>query len=345
MGKPLITVVIPVYNVAAFIDQTIASILEQTLTDFECVFIDDHSTDNTVEIIKSYNDARIIIIEKEKNTGYTNSLNYGIKMARGKYIARMDGDDMMDNYRFEKQFDFLEKNPEVGVCGTNYVLYPSNTYKILSQSHMDILTTMLFECEVARPSVMIRKSILGEEDNYDIDKEPAEDYDLWTKLLLRTKFHNIQEPLLFYRVHGNQVSKTRKKRQVEGAFKARFFLWNYFLKSNQMSFDIFKAVFNDNYDGSFFNLRKQLVFLESIEKEIVKYDELNTKILSRRIDDLKKFKVRGYCFKNKSLQIFQIPFFLFEYQKYFSFLDFLKIICRSIKYDRANSNSIRIQKS
>jgi glycosyltransferase involved in cell wall biosynthesis len=344
MDKPLITVVIPVYNVELFIDQTLISILDQSFVNYECLFIDDKSTDNTVKIIRSYNDPRIKVILKKKNTGYTDSLNYGIKIAKGEFIARMDGDDIMDKYRFEKQIDFLEKNPEVGVCGSNYIVFPSDKYKILKQSHKDILTSLFFECEVAHPSVMIRKSVLSPEDNYEINKEPAEDYNLWTKLILKTKFHNIQEPLLFYRVHHNQVSKIKKSLQIESAFEARFFLWNYFLKSNQISFDFFKDIFNDNYTGSLFNLQKQLESLKLIEMEILESDELNIEILQRRIYDLKKFKVRGYFFKNKSMSISQIPILLFKYRSFFSFLDFIKITYTTIRYDRANSDNIHISK-
>lgn len=330
MGKPLITVVIPVYNVAAFIDQTIASILEQTLTDFECVFIDDHSTDSTVEIIKSYNDSRIIIIEKEENTGYTNSLNYGIKIARGKYIARMDGDDIMDNYRFEKQIDFLERNPTIGVCGSNYRTFPMVKYNQLQEHPKDIFSVMLFSCEIAHPSVIFRKELFTDGTRYNTNKEPAEDYDLWSRLLFKTKFYNIQEPLLHYRVHSMQVSSSRREVQQEKSLEARYFIWQNLLKQNLFSYSSFKTIFGNNYSGTLEELFLQLQSLDTIGKEVFMHPDLNEILLQRKISELKTFKIRGYFFKNPNLSVSQIPRLVIHFRKYFSFFEILKIFCRSL---------------
>jgi glycosyltransferase involved in cell wall biosynthesis len=104
------------------VQTAIESILNQSYTDFEFIIIDDASTDTTVTIIKSYHDSRIQLIEKSINSGYTNSLNSGLKIANGKYIARMDGDDISFPQRFAKQIAFLEGNPEVVVCGTSYTI-------------------------------------------------------------------------------------------------------------------------------------------------------------------------------------------------------------------------------
>ena len=98
---PTITVLMPVYNCALYINEAMDSILSQTFDDFEFLIIDDASTDDTVSIIKSYNDPRIQLVEKPVNTGYTNSLNYGLSIANGKYIARMDGDDISLPERFQ----------------------------------------------------------------------------------------------------------------------------------------------------------------------------------------------------------------------------------------------------
>ena len=110
---PKITVLMPVYNCELYIQEAIESILHETYSDFEFLILDDASTDQTVSIIKKYKDACIQLIEKLLKAGYTNSLNYGLTIARGKYIARMDGDDISFPDRFVKQVTYLEANPGV----------------------------------------------------------------------------------------------------------------------------------------------------------------------------------------------------------------------------------------
>src|SRR3989339_1903405 len=110
MPNPKISIVMPVYNCEGFLRDAIDSVLKQTFTDFELIIVNDASTDNTLSIIKSYDDLRIALINRGK-LGLTRALNAGIATARGRYIARMDGDDISLPNRFQKQYDFLEKNP------------------------------------------------------------------------------------------------------------------------------------------------------------------------------------------------------------------------------------------
>ncbi len=330
MKKPFITVVIPVYNVAPFIEQTMSSILEQSFTSFECLLIDDKSTDETVEIILSYKDPRITLIRKEKNSGYTDSLNHGISIAKGKYIARMDGDDVMDKYRFEKQINFLERNPTIGVCGSNYDTFPMVKYNQLQEYPKDIFTFMLFSCEIAHPSVLFRKELFADGTRYNTNKEPAEDYDLWSRLLFKTKFYNIQEPLLHYRVHSMQVSSSRRQVQQEKSLEARYFIWQNLLKQNLFSYSSFKTIFGNNYSGTLEELFSQLQSLDAIGKEVFMHPDLNEILLQRKISELKTFKIRGYFFKNPSLSVSQIPRLVIHFRKYFSFFEILKIFYRSL---------------
>ena len=119
---PKISVLMPVYNCELYVQEAIDSILNQTFIDFELLIIDDCSTDKTVEIINNYADKRIKLTTKPHNTGLTNSLNYGLSIAQGQYIARMDGDDVSVLDRFEKQVKFLDTNPDIILCGTWYQL-------------------------------------------------------------------------------------------------------------------------------------------------------------------------------------------------------------------------------
>jgi len=213
LTSPAISVLMPIYNCSDYVSETIDSILNQTFTDFEFLIIDDCSTDLTADIVKQYRDSRIKLIEKPVNTGYTDSLNLGVELAQGKYIARMDGDDIAISTRFEQQINLLESNPEVIVCGSQLKILGSDKIMLKPESHEDILIDLLLTNPIGHPSVMIRRSVLTA-FKYDKSKEPAEDYDLWTRLIWHGKFYNIQQPLVLYRVHDGQVSTVKKQKQL-----------------------------------------------------------------------------------------------------------------------------------
>jgi glycosyltransferase involved in cell wall biosynthesis len=224
---PKITVLMPVYNCELYINEAIDSILNQTFIDFEFLVIDDASTDATAAIIKNYNDPRIQLIQKPINSGYTNSLNYGLKVAKGEYIARMDGDDISLPKRFEKQVAFLDANPDVVLCGTALKVIGSNRVIRYSERHESIKLNLLKENCIIHPSVMLRKCILEKYSLiYDIAKEPAEDYDLWVRLSSVSKLYNLQEVLLDYRMHESQVSRMRNKQQVIISIETKLNLLN-----------------------------------------------------------------------------------------------------------------------
>lgn len=225
---PQITVLLPVYNCELYVQTAVQSILNQTYTDFEFLIIDDASTDATVALIKKLEDSRIQLIEKPINSGYTNSLNYGLQMAKGKYIARMDGDDISFPERFSKQIAYLETHPDVVVCGTTYKIIGNDKLIALPENHEAIKLGLLWGNCISHPSVMIRKKILDEYSiQYDTSKEPAEDYDMWVRLLSVGKLHNLQEVLLEYRLYGNQVSRKRAEDQKKNDVLAKFKMLQY----------------------------------------------------------------------------------------------------------------------
>lgn len=225
---PKITVLLPVYNCELYVQTAIESILNQTYTDFEFLVIDDASTDATVSIIKKLEDSRMQLIEKPVNSGYTNSLNYGLQIAKGKYIARMDADDISHPERFAQQIAYLEAHPEVVVCGTAYKIIGNDKSIAIPENHEAIKIGLLWGNCISHPSVMIRKKILNEYSiQYDTSKEPAEDYDMWVRLLSMGKLHNLQEVLLQYRVYGNQVSRKRAEEQKKNDVQAKFKMLQY----------------------------------------------------------------------------------------------------------------------
>jgi glycosyltransferase involved in cell wall biosynthesis len=228
INLPKITVLMPVYNCELYVCEAIDSVLGQSFSDFEFLIIDDASSDSTVSLIKSYNDSRIQLIEKPINTGYTNSLNYGLKIAKGKYIARMDGDDISLQERFVKQVSFLEANPDIILCGSWYSIIGSERIEKVPEKHDQIKLAFLKGNCIAHPSVMMRKQSLDLFSIvYDVAKEPAEDYDLWVRLMSKGKLHNLQEVLLDYRTHSKQVSNRQSVEQRNRVIEIRNSVFNF----------------------------------------------------------------------------------------------------------------------
>jgi glycosyltransferase involved in cell wall biosynthesis len=217
-AAPKISVIMLVYNAAAFIRESVSSILEQSCGDFELIIIDDHSTDGTFDYLQSLTDPRIRLQGKTENRGLVHSLILGFGMVRGEYIARMDGDDISEKTRFEKQLAFMEAHPEVVCCGCNYIEIPSGKKSQLPLSDEEIRVGLFSSSQFAHPTVMIRAATVRKHHlAYDPEWELAEDYKLWTDLSLHGKLANLPEPLLRYRVHEQQYSSFRAKQQQEKA--------------------------------------------------------------------------------------------------------------------------------
>jgi glycosyltransferase involved in cell wall biosynthesis len=212
--KPLVSVLMPVYNCAEYVKDAVESILVQTFRDFELIIIDDCSTDQTKAIIQSFHDPRIRLVEKLQNSGYTDSLNAGIKMAEGAYIARMDGDDIAEKDRLQVQYEFLEENKAIGVCGSWYSIIGSGERIIVPTEADDIKIAALEYNPIAHPTVFLRRSLFTEyKFAYNKDCEPAEDYDLWCRMFPFTKVVNVPANLLRYRRHSDQVSVVKSEKQ------------------------------------------------------------------------------------------------------------------------------------
>ncbi|MFH7018003.1 glycosyltransferase family 2 protein [Flavobacterium sp. FlaQc-47] len=265
---PKITVLMPVYNCELYIKEAVDSILNQTFPDFEFIIIDDASSDATVSIIKAYDDPRIKLIQKPKNSGYTNSLNHGLTIAKGEYIARMDGDDISLPERFAKQVDFLDANNDIALCGTLYQII--GTEKICNHPviHDEIKVKLILGCYIAHPTVMFVKSKFDQYKlEYDSNMEPAEDYELWSRLVFLEKIANINEVLLLYRVHPQQASIVRNEKQNRVAQEIRI----------NMLRKVIPSLDKELY---FFDLKRQDSNLKSIlEKLNEKVNLLNSLIV------------------------------------------------------------------
>jgi glycosyltransferase involved in cell wall biosynthesis len=200
-----------VYNGQEFLTEAVQSVLSQTFTSFEFIVVNDGSTDGSAAILLSFNDPRIRIIENVRNLGLIRSLNIGLEAARGELIARMDADDICVPERFAKQVDFLDRDPDIGLCGTWLQIIGEDQRYTFPLTHEEIKVALLEYNPIAHPSIMFRSRVIKEAGlTYDIDFPGAEDYELWTRAIFLTKFANIPEPLLFYRKHSQQVTQNKK---------------------------------------------------------------------------------------------------------------------------------------
>lgn len=201
----------PVFNGEKYLTQAINSILRQTYQNFEFLIIDDGSTDKSIKIIKAFKDPRIRLVRNKKNFGLIKTLNKGISLARGEYIARMDCDDVSLSKRLEKQVEFMDQHPDIGVCGTAVKLIGNKVKWYFPADHDHLKCQLLFTNTIAHPTTMIRKKVLN---NIKYEKyEHAEDYHLWVTLSNKTKLTNLPEVLLKYRQHPKQVSNKFKSKQ------------------------------------------------------------------------------------------------------------------------------------
>jgi len=227
--KPLISIVIPIYNSEKYIQECIDSILVQTFQDFEIIIVDDGSFDKSIERISSYNDDRIILIKNTHN--YIQSLNIGMNRAQAKYIARMDSDDIMLPNRLELQYNFMETHLDVDVCGggAHYFGNSNMDLKPIS-SHNDIILNLILSNSLIHPTVIMKRKIIslfphidGIYECYNPLYIYAEDYKLWTDLSIKgCRFFNIPEIILQYRVGPQQVTNRNYKEMLDVAKKISF---------------------------------------------------------------------------------------------------------------------------
>ena len=224
MEKPRISVIMPVYNAERYLEDSIKSILSQTYTNFELLIGDDGSTDRSFEIMKSFRDERLTIIMNEKNLGIPHTLNKLIESCKGEYIARQDSDDISLPKRLEKQVDFLDKNPEIGLCGTNITHFGNRSKRMfMPQMDKDIKVYFLVNNPICQPTIMIRKGCLTKP--YDKSFDLAEDYAHCYELSKVTKLANLPDFLLKYRWHGTNISTTKEKKMLENANSIRIIIF------------------------------------------------------------------------------------------------------------------------
>ena len=201
-----VSVIMPAYNCEAYIKEAIESILNQTFKNFELIVIDDGSTDNTGQIIKSIKDNRIVYIGN-RHRGIVEALNTGLNVARGKYMARMDADDISYADRLQKQYDFMEENPDITVCGTHIVFLNNNVGTCGNGYWCDPLLYLAQGNILYHGTVMMRSQFIIEKKLQYRHKPHAEDYYLWFDVVKNGgRLYTIPEVLYFYRSNKEQVT-------------------------------------------------------------------------------------------------------------------------------------------
>ncbi len=232
-NTPKISVIMSVYKEPLdWIKQSIDSILQQTFRDFEFIIIcDNPENTEAIALLRDYEmqDVRIKLLFNEQNIGLTKSLNRGLSIAKGDYIARMDADDISRKDRFAIQYKYMQEHPEVDVCGSWCRLFGNHHFlsmriKKMPQNNNEIIAGLLFENPIIHPTVMFKKNINKKIVRYNEAAIRSQDYRLWFDLSLeKAYFHNINKCLVNYRVSANQISTKYSsiQRETSGALRSK----------------------------------------------------------------------------------------------------------------------------
>lgn len=234
-ANPLISVVMATFNEPKkFIEQAINSILNQTYGNLELLIADDSTNEETIQVIDMYAsiDSRIVIIRKEKRMGFVNALNAALDIAKGDFIARMDGDDISLPNRFEIQLKYAKEHPDVVLFGGDLIIVDENdkdkSERMYPTTPFAIWKRFLWRSPFAHPTIMFRRSIVDQGFRYNPDYKRAEDVDFLFRLYKNGyKFGNTGVKLLRYRVIGDLQNKRSKDQWIYNhRARTKNFIWH-----------------------------------------------------------------------------------------------------------------------
>ena len=218
---PRLTVLMPTYNVAPWVEESIRSVLNQTYRDFELLVVDDASTDNTLEVVRTIDDPRIRIASFPNNVGLSDNLNRGLDIIDTELVARMDGDDIAEPDWLETGVHILDTHPEVGICSFGFQFFGARTSLVrFPELHEDSKAQMLFGCTVIVP--VFRRAVMADNHlRFSTEAFPAEDYMMWANAYPLTQVYNVQRTLFHYRTHPTQISTSRHEAQMAKSNEVR----------------------------------------------------------------------------------------------------------------------------
>lgn len=217
---PKVSIILPAYNTERYLSESIDSVRRQSFTDFELIIINDGSTDGTQRIIDDYaaRDERIISL-KQKNQGLVATLNKAVKMARGMYIARIDGDDPWMDDKLSAQVDSLDKNLDVSLIGGGFEIIDENGFFIETIHALtrdeDIRRAMMLRNPFGHAGVMFRKDAFDKVGGYSNSHGPTEDFELWIRLATVGRLANLPKPVYRYRIVDNGISQSNSALQMK----------------------------------------------------------------------------------------------------------------------------------
>lgn len=301
------------FNAEKYISQAIESILKQTCDDFEFIILNDGSTDKTREIIQNYTkqDKRIRLINNNKNFGLTRSLNIGLEEARGKYIARIDADDLSEPERLQKQYEFMEANPEYALAGSWVKIIDSEGREMTVRKLPTDIKLIKFNFIFGKPclwhsSIFFRKEEMDKVGNYDEEYKYSQDLNLYVRLLKTKKITNVPEFLIQHRLHSNSIGKNNSEAQHSFYLKAIHELINNYYHISREELEL-----RDRARNQKINKLKDLKIALKIDKKIYinflvkeKLDEEQVREAEKTYNRKKIFIIKGY-FKNKLPKLYQ----------------------------------------
>ena len=301
--EPLVSVVMSVYNGEKYLTEAIESILKQTYKNIEFIIIDDGSKDKSLSIIREYLfDKRIKLLENKSNKGLIYSLNKGIKESEGKYIARMDCDDIANLNRIKKQVNYMEKHNDIVLLGSsvNFIFEGIPFLKKKGNSQADyekIKIITMFQSTFSHPTVILRKKYLFENNlKYDEQYKNAEDYGLWTNIIPFFKATNLKEPLLNYRIVKSSITRKANKDMNSRREVFKKIYKNYFenlgININEKELDMhFDVSMIQNLDKSKYTYDELTFYLDTLQEKCKGiFDEQYMKYYFEEI----KFKLKFY---------------------------------------------------
>lgn len=210
ISEPLVSVILPVYNSDKYLSESINSILNQTYKNFELIVVNDGSIDTSGNIILSFKDSRIIYLKNDSNRGIAFSTNRAFDIAKGKYIAGADSDDIYLENRLEVQLNFMEENSDIDISGAGYIAFGANEYQFsASYNNEQIRSYFLWGMLIANPCFMIKRSFLDKHNlRYNESIYASQDYEFYERIASSTqaKFSVIKNVLFKYRIHENNIS-------------------------------------------------------------------------------------------------------------------------------------------
>ena len=284
--RPEISVLMPVYNGALYIKEAIDSVLSQTFTNFELVIVNDCSKDSSLEIIKSYDDSRIVVIDNEINKGLISTLNIGLKYCRGKYTARLDQDDIALPERFEKQYKYMENNIDIDVVGsfTECIDSKGKSIKITRNptEPISIKYEFLFNNVMFHSSIFFRTDTIIKKGGYSEEFIHAEDYEMYSRPKKELKCANIPEVLFKYRIHSDSITGSVNTQPIVhmNALNVAYRNISEYIDIPRQSFDIIKDLIiikKPNSLVSFKIVLKTLTFLKKLTNTFITKNNVSKK--------------------------------------------------------------------